>query len=191
MDTLGKIFTDARTKKKVSPSEAARVTRIKVQLIEAMERDDFSAIAAPAYAKGFIRIYAEYLGLDSAPLIDEYVTKHLGQGTGQDTPLLESNAAEAPAPSARPPRPKRTSTAPEDQTYWRDNLAIPKLKMDWKKLQPSPRMLRIAGMVLGALLVLFLLSSAVRRCSKSTPDKTAIPQETPAPTVHDGALPIM
>ena len=29
-----------------------------------MERDDFSRMAAPIYAKGFIRLYAEYLGLD-------------------------------------------------------------------------------------------------------------------------------
>ena len=32
-----------------------------------MERDDFSRIAAPTYAKGFIKLYADYLGLDPGP----------------------------------------------------------------------------------------------------------------------------
>lgn len=76
MPTLGQVFTEARQRKKVTASQAASATRMKVQHIEAMERDDFSRMAAPMYAKGFIKIYAEYLGLDPAPFIAEYMELH-------------------------------------------------------------------------------------------------------------------
>lgn len=76
MPTLGEKFRRAREKKKVTCSQAAAATHMKIQHVEAMERDDFSRMAAPMYAKGFIKIYAEYLGLDPAPLIQEYGDRH-------------------------------------------------------------------------------------------------------------------
>ena len=72
MATLGQILKEAREKKNVTASQAAAATRMKIQTVEALERDDFSRMAAPMYAKGFIKLYAEYLGLDAAPLIREY-----------------------------------------------------------------------------------------------------------------------
>ena len=65
--TPGAIFREAREQKGVNESQAALATRIKVQHIEAMENDDFDKIAAPAYAKGFIKLYAEYLEAGSGP----------------------------------------------------------------------------------------------------------------------------
>ena len=73
MASVGQKFKAAREKKKATLSQAAVVTRLKVQHLEAMERDDFGVIPAPAYARGFIKLYAEYLGLDPAPLVKEYV----------------------------------------------------------------------------------------------------------------------
>ena len=76
MSTLGETLKQARERKQVTASVAAADTRIKVQHIEAMEQGDFSSIAAPAYVKGFIKLYAEYLGLDPEPLIEEYQAHH-------------------------------------------------------------------------------------------------------------------
>jgi len=39
------------------------------------EDNDFSRIPAPVYGKGFIKLYAEFLGLDPAPLIAEYASR--------------------------------------------------------------------------------------------------------------------
>lgn len=76
MPTLGQTMKAAREAKKVTASQAAAATRMKIQHVEALERDDFSQMAAPMYSKGFIRIYAEYLGLDPFPLIAEYMELH-------------------------------------------------------------------------------------------------------------------
>lgn len=70
---LGEILRAAREAKGCTPSEVAEATRMMVQMVEELEREDFRRIAAPIYGKGFIRLYAEFVELDPAPLIDEYV----------------------------------------------------------------------------------------------------------------------
>ena len=72
MESIGERLRDARETQGVTISQAAAATRIKFQHIESMERDDFSNIAAAAYARGFLKIYAEFLGLVPDPLIREY-----------------------------------------------------------------------------------------------------------------------
>lgn len=69
---LGKQLQEARMLRKLTPSQVAAGTRVKVQIIEDLERENFSRIAAPIYAKGFIRMYAEHVGLDPSSLIAEY-----------------------------------------------------------------------------------------------------------------------
>ena len=74
--TIGQKLEAARQAKGVSVSEAGRATKILSKFIEAMESDDFGALSAPVYAKSFIKMYAQYLGLEAQPLVDEYVAQH-------------------------------------------------------------------------------------------------------------------
>ena len=73
MESLGQTLKAARERKRITLSYAAAQTRIKMQFLELMERDDFSRMPAPAYAKGFLRMYAEYLGLEAQPLVQQYL----------------------------------------------------------------------------------------------------------------------
>ncbi len=75
MATLGETLRETRVKKNVSLSEAAVATRVKIQILTALEKDDYSNIPAPVYAKGFVRMYAEYLELDQRKCIEEYVAQ--------------------------------------------------------------------------------------------------------------------
>lgn len=75
MQTLGQVFREAREQKKATMSEAAAATRMKTSHVVALENEDFAKFGVPIYAKGFIRLYAEYLGLDPAPLVREYVER--------------------------------------------------------------------------------------------------------------------
>ncbi len=99
MATLGEKLRNARLEKNVTQSKAAEDTRIKFQIIEGLEKDDFSRIAAPIYGRGFVKLYAEYLGLDPAPLVAEYMAK--------------MNPAQAePEPPVRPVHKERGSRRP-------------------------------------------------------------------------------
>lgn len=86
MATIGQQLKAAREAKGVTEQEAGRVTKILTRMIREMEADDFSSMAAPAYAKGFIRMYARYLGLDADALVQQYAevqsggSKALGDG---------------------------------------------------------------------------------------------------------------
>lgn len=82
---LGDELRKARLARKLTASQVAAATRMKVQVVDAIEKEDFSGIAAPIYSKGFIRLYAEYVGLDSRPLIDDFVNRVLAPHPAEDT----------------------------------------------------------------------------------------------------------
>jgi hypothetical protein len=72
MTTIGEELRAAREAKGVSLEEAERVTRIRLKLLTAMEASDFSAFSSPAQARGFLRSYAAYLGLDAEALLASF-----------------------------------------------------------------------------------------------------------------------
>jgi hypothetical protein len=77
--------------------------RIPVASLRDLEDERFDAFAAPQYAKGFLRSYAEFLDLDPQPLIDR-----LGTVLGGDRkPELIARSGEVPIRPAAPPSPLR------------------------------------------------------------------------------------
>ena len=73
MSGLGNQLKEARERMRVTVTEAAAATHLKILVIDAMERDDYRKLIAPAYAKGFFRLYCEYLGLNAEPFIEAYL----------------------------------------------------------------------------------------------------------------------
>ena len=70
---IGSILQKARLGKQLTESQVAEITRMKVQIVQDLENDDFHRIAATIYGKGFIKLYAECVGLDPKPLINDYL----------------------------------------------------------------------------------------------------------------------
>ncbi len=108
----GSELFDARMAKGLSQSEVAAKTRIKVQLIDDLEQNDFSRIAAPIYGKGFIKLYSDFLGIEAQPLIDEYL-RIIASGGVRPSPkkkkpeakslLMKTPASEEKAPAEEAP----------------------------------------------------------------------------------------
>lgn len=63
---------EAREKKGISIQKASEETRISAKFLEALEKDDYKLFPAEVYLKGFLRIYASYLGLDPKDLLKDY-----------------------------------------------------------------------------------------------------------------------
>ena len=74
--TLGDTLRMAREQLKMSQSDVAETTRMKAHIVDAIERNDFSRIAVPLYGKGFVRLYAQCVGLDPEPLVRDYLVRH-------------------------------------------------------------------------------------------------------------------
>jgi cytoskeleton protein RodZ len=66
--TIGEMLRAAREERKLSVEQVNRETKISVQSIRAMEQDDFGSFPSETYLKGFLRTYAEFLGLDSGKM---------------------------------------------------------------------------------------------------------------------------
>ena len=78
MESIGEILRGARHNKRASLEDASRSTRIKMEILEQLEADEFDRLAAPAYTKGFLRLYSEYLGLDAQSMVDAYLRSQGG-----------------------------------------------------------------------------------------------------------------
>jgi cytoskeletal protein RodZ len=66
MVRLGQRLHQKRLQRKQSLEEIAQVLKIKASFLAAIERGDFHKLPSPAYAQGFVRNYASYLGLSKA-----------------------------------------------------------------------------------------------------------------------------
>lgn len=69
---LGQILREARIKRGFTESEVAERIKMNSQMIVDLETENYSRIAAPIYGKGYVRKYAEFLGIDYRPLVEEF-----------------------------------------------------------------------------------------------------------------------
>jgi len=72
MESLGKKLKEARLARKLDFSQISRETNISGRYLEALEQEDFSVFPGEPYLLGFLRNYAEYLGLNSNELLSMY-----------------------------------------------------------------------------------------------------------------------
>ena len=101
---FGKSLRDARDAKGYTISQIAEMTHIKPSVIEGLEKEDFSAIAAPIYGRGFVKLYCEAVGLEAKPLVDEFMAIINGEHEIQirERPVVATEEP-APAPAVTPP----------------------------------------------------------------------------------------
>lgn len=94
MFEIGNTLREARVRRNISLQQAEEETKIRVKYIQAMENEDFDVLPAGTYVKGFMRTYAEYLGLDSQLLIDEY-NERFGSGDHREHIIHQQRPAKA------------------------------------------------------------------------------------------------
>lgn len=69
---LGEELRTRRIELGVSLEEVQERTKIRVRYLEAIESGDWSVLPGNVYARGFVRRYAEYIGLDGNALLHQY-----------------------------------------------------------------------------------------------------------------------
>jgi len=83
---IGSLLQKARRQKKIKISRAVEDLRIPKKYLYAFENNDLTPFPSPAYAVGFLKNYADYLGLDATPLIDD-LKDHFGHEPLDDSLL--------------------------------------------------------------------------------------------------------
>jgi cytoskeletal protein RodZ len=82
MFDIGASLREARTRRGLSLDDVTAGLRIRERYVTALEEERWELMPGEAYAKGFLRMYAEFLGLDGGLYVDEYnerVAAHLDQ----------------------------------------------------------------------------------------------------------------
>lgn len=64
MRTVGQILAQGRESRKLTVEDVARVTKIRANFLEAIEADDYQKLPSGAVAKGFIKNYSDFLGMN-------------------------------------------------------------------------------------------------------------------------------
>jgi cytoskeleton protein RodZ len=103
MFDIGSSLREARLRQNLDFPELEERTKIRPKYLRALEDERFDILPAPTYVRGFLRSYAESLGLDGQPFVDEYNSRFtVGE---EDAPL---RARRVPAPRRdRGPRESR------------------------------------------------------------------------------------
>lgn len=71
--SAGDLLKKARLEKKLTLKQIEVATRIRGKYLLAIEGDEYGALPHDTYTRGFIHSYAEYLGLDAAQVVEQYV----------------------------------------------------------------------------------------------------------------------
>jgi hypothetical protein len=93
---IGNTLREARLRQGLEFPQVETATKIRAKYLRALEDERFDVLPTPTYVKGFLRTYAEYLGLDGQLYLDEYNSRFLVAGADEDSP----------------PRPRRSRARP-------------------------------------------------------------------------------
>ena len=72
MPGLGDEFRAAREARHLALADVSDQIHIRSVYLQSIEEEDWAAIAAPVYVRGFIRTYARFLGLDPEAAVEAY-----------------------------------------------------------------------------------------------------------------------
>ena len=70
--SVGAYLSQERKRQNISLIEIVKVTRISLQYLEALEKDEFQTLPASIFVRGFLRTYAAQIGLDPKEVLDLY-----------------------------------------------------------------------------------------------------------------------
>jgi cytoskeletal protein RodZ len=103
MKEIGERLGEARERLGLTLEEAERSTRIRAHHLAALEEGRLDALPSPVHARGFLKNYAEFLGLDSESILLDYA---------EVIQARRGRAREGPAKAAARPSVRLSSRRP-------------------------------------------------------------------------------
>ncbi len=87
MFEIGNSLREARVRQGLDYAQIELGTKIRSKYIKALEDEQFATLPAQPYVKGFLRTYAEFLGLDGQLYVDEYNSRFVVEGQEDAPPI--------------------------------------------------------------------------------------------------------
>ena len=96
MFEIGNSLREARLRQGLELARAENDTKIRSKYLKALEEERFDVLPGQTYAKGFLRAYADYLGLDGQLYVDEFNSRF---ASGEEFPVAPAGPPRRRAPS--------------------------------------------------------------------------------------------
>ncbi len=88
MFEIGSSLREARMRQGLDFPQIEAATKIRGKYLRALEEEQFAQLPAQTYVKGFLRTYAEYLGLDGQLYVDEFNSRYV---VGEEEPPIRAH----------------------------------------------------------------------------------------------------
>src|SRR5271155_1509809 len=93
LETVGQDLRAARLRRGDDLATVSRALKIRRDHLEALEEDRFEALPGRTYAVGFVRSYADYLGLDPVQCVERFKGEIAGrQDSSQPAPIAQDSS---------------------------------------------------------------------------------------------------
>jgi cytoskeletal protein RodZ len=79
MSSFGEELKRERELRQISLREISEATKINLRYLEALEQNDFRHLPGGVFNKGFVRAYAEYIGVDPEAMVNAYLLEERAQ----------------------------------------------------------------------------------------------------------------
>lgn len=113
MPSFGETLRRERELRQISLREISEATKINLRYLDALERNDFRHLPGGVFNKGFVKAYAQYIGVDPDGMVDAY--------------LVEERAQAEKAAAQKPPEVIRRAAAAEREEADRERSRFRRL----------------------------------------------------------------
>ena len=90
-----------REERGIALRDIADITKISVSALEALERDDISRLPGGIFSRGFIRAYAEQIGVDPEVTVREFIARFPDDSIGGGSYATSADPTGTPRGMAR------------------------------------------------------------------------------------------
>jgi helix-turn-helix protein len=87
MPEIGPTLREARMRARIDITEVEQATKIRAKYLRALENEEWSLLPGSTFIKSFLREYADFLGLDSRTLVEEYKLRYDRPSEAELAPL--------------------------------------------------------------------------------------------------------
>ena len=165
MSSFGEDIRRERELRRITLREVAESTKITLRYLEALEKNDFDQLPGGVFNRGFVRAYAEFIGVDPESMVTAYLLE-LQTGSSPDGEsnknaagtLLRGNRARGTVPVG-------VATSDNGLPTWSKWLLA---------------LMAVVILVLGGLYFFERMSKVEPRPATASPASTAHPGATPA-----------
>ncbi len=119
--SIGQQLKTARIDRNLSIQDVFENTHIRIKYLEALEADDYDSMPSPVQGRGFLRLYAQYLGLDAKAMLAEI--QHQEQAEESFSKIEETFGEISPEVKRKIADTPNADAAPVELPLWRQFLA--------------------------------------------------------------------